>query len=164
MIDNPSFWQLLMEALEKEGFFYWSELLAVITGIAYVVLAARNNSWCWLWGIISAALWTYAAYVVFDLYVDALLQVFYVVMAVVGWYQWTQGRGYSLAYKSIDEWTTPVDYPGRLRHCIGGWLSFCRLYPGGSHLSGCFYDRIFYSGYFYGGTAEIGKLVVLGHY
>ncbi len=84
-------WEAFLQALENEGFFYTSELLAVITGVIYVVLAARNNSWCWFWGIISAAFWTYAVGLIFGLYLDAFLQVFYIVMAVIGWWQWTKG-------------------------------------------------------------------------
>ena len=90
-MDLSTIWQNFLEAAQNEGFFYWSELLAVISGIVYVILAARSNSWCWPFGIISSALWVYAAYVLFDLYVDALLQVFYVLVGIVGWYQWKKG-------------------------------------------------------------------------
>lgn len=90
-MESTSIWEAFLVAAENEGFFYWSELLAVITGVIYVLLAAKNNSWCWIWGIISSALWAYAAYVLFDLYVDALLQVFYVIMGGLGWYRWTHG-------------------------------------------------------------------------
>ncbi|MEL6636400.1 MAG: nicotinamide riboside transporter PnuC [Bacteroidota bacterium] len=90
-MDLASFWDSFLLAAESEGFFYWSELLAVMTGIVYVVLATRSNPWCWPWGIVSSALWAYAAYVLFDLYVDALLQLFYVGMGIVGWQQWRRG-------------------------------------------------------------------------
>lgn len=91
-MEYESLWQSFLQAAENEGFFYWSELLAVLTGVVYVVLASRNNPWCWPWGIVSSALWAYAAYLLFDLYVDALLQVFYVIMGIYGWYQWTRGQ------------------------------------------------------------------------
>ncbi len=90
-MEFTQFWDAFLQAAEQEGFFYWSELLAVITGVIYVVLATRSNPWCWPWGIISSALWAYAAYLLFDLYVDALLQLFYVVMGFIGWYQWRKG-------------------------------------------------------------------------
>ncbi len=71
------------------------ELISVITAIIYVVLAARKNIWCWLFGIISSIFWTYAAYQYYQLYVDALLQIYYVAMGVYGWYSWN--RGFKLA-------------------------------------------------------------------
>lgn len=69
----------------------WVELVSVIAAIIYVILAARQNIWCWLFGIISAILWTYAAAVYYKLYVDSILQVYYVLMGIYGWYAWTKG-------------------------------------------------------------------------
>ncbi|NNF02327.1 MAG: nicotinamide mononucleotide transporter [Bacteroidia bacterium] len=68
-----------------------SETIAVITALVYVLLAARSNIWCWFWGIISCSFWAYSAFFDYDLYVDALLQVFYVLIAFVGIYQWKYG-------------------------------------------------------------------------
>lgn len=69
------------------------ESVAVITAILYVLLAARESIWCWPWGIVSCAFWAYSAYFELQLYVDALLQLFYIAIAVFGWYQWHQGKG-----------------------------------------------------------------------
>lgn len=69
----------------------WVDWTATITALLYVGLAARANSWCWFWGIISCSLWAYASYFFYDLYLDALLQLFYVVMAFVGLYNWKRG-------------------------------------------------------------------------
>ena len=72
----------------------WIDWTATLTALVYVFLAARGNMWCWLWGIISCSLWAYASYAFYELYLDALLQLFYVVMAVVGWYEWAySGKG-----------------------------------------------------------------------
>jgi len=68
----------------------WIELISVITAIIYVILAARHNIWCWIFGIISAILWTYAAAVYYKLYVDSILQIYYVIMGVYGWYAWSR--------------------------------------------------------------------------
>ena len=65
--------------------------IATITALIYVVLAARSNIWCWFWGIISCSLWAYASFVFYQLYLDAILQVFYVAMAIIGFYQWKYG-------------------------------------------------------------------------
>jgi nicotinamide mononucleotide transporter len=67
------------------------ELISVISAIIYVVLAAQKNIWCWFFGIISAILWTYAAYAYYQLYIDSALQVYYVVMGFYGWYMWKYG-------------------------------------------------------------------------
>ena len=73
--------------------WHWSEELAVLFGLFYVMLAARENIWCWFWGILSCALWAYATYALYELYIDAILQLFYVVMGFYGWYNWMQGQG-----------------------------------------------------------------------
>ena len=78
----------LTEALQQ---LHWSEAGAVIFGLIYVILAARESVWCWFWGILSTALWAYATYTLYDLYVDALLQVFYVCVSFFGIYQWMKG-------------------------------------------------------------------------
>ncbi len=70
---------------------HWAEMGAVAFGIVYVLLAARNNPWCWLWGILSCSLWTYADFVLFQLYIDGILQIFYIVMGFVGIYMWLYG-------------------------------------------------------------------------
>jgi nicotinamide mononucleotide transporter len=67
------------------------ELISVITAIIYVILVAQKNIWCWFFGIISAILWTYAAYAYYQLYIDSALQVYYVVMGFYGWYMWKYG-------------------------------------------------------------------------
>jgi nicotinamide mononucleotide transporter len=69
----------------------WVDWTATITALLYVILAARQNNWCWFWGIVSCSLWAYASFAFYQLYLDALLQVFYVVMSIVGWYQWKKG-------------------------------------------------------------------------
>ena len=69
----------------------WVDWAATITALLYVILAARQNNWCWFWGIVSCSLWAYASFAFYQLYLDALLQVFYVVMSIIGWYQWKRG-------------------------------------------------------------------------
>ncbi len=74
------------------------ELAAVALAIAYLVLAIRQNIWCW-----AAALASVLAYVVITyharLYMEVGLQVFYAAMAVYGWQQWRRGgeRGEGVA-------------------------------------------------------------------
>lgn len=69
----------------------WVDWVATATALIYVLLAARENIWCWFWGIISCSLWAYASFFFYQLYLDALLQLFYVAMGFVGIYQWKYG-------------------------------------------------------------------------
>ena len=47
--------------------------VVTLTALVYVVLSARNNAWCWPFGIVSCALWAYVSYG-YGLYSDVLLQ------------------------------------------------------------------------------------------
>ncbi|NMP32301.1 nicotinamide mononucleotide transporter [Thalassotalea sp. M1531] len=67
------------------------ELLAVITAFAYVIFAAKEHILCWPSALISTALYTYIFYDVY-LWMDSLLQVYYFVMAIYGWYCWTKHK------------------------------------------------------------------------
>ena len=63
------------------------EWAAVVLALGYLLLAIRQNPWCWAWAIASSALYV----VVFargGLVMQAWLQVFYIVMALYGWRAW----------------------------------------------------------------------------
>ncbi|XQW86794.1 nicotinamide riboside transporter PnuC [Thalassotalea piscium] len=63
------------------------EWLAVISSLLYVFLAANNNIWCWPAALVSTVLYTIIFYE-FYLWSDSLLQVYYFIMAIYGWYCW----------------------------------------------------------------------------
>lgn len=63
------------------------ELLAVISALFYVVLAAKENIWCWPAALVSTVIYTVIFYDVY-LWMDALLQIYYLAMAIFGWYCW----------------------------------------------------------------------------
>ena len=67
------------------------EMIAVLFAVLYLVLVIRQNIWCWYCAGISTALF---ACLFFDvrLYMEALLNVFYFLMAIYGWRQWQQGQ------------------------------------------------------------------------
>jgi nicotinamide mononucleotide transporter len=67
------------------------EAAAVALAVAYLVLAIRQNIWCWPAAFVSSVL---SIFLFFDarLFMESGLQVFYAVMAIYGWYAWT-GRG-----------------------------------------------------------------------
>ncbi len=72
-----------------QGMSPW-ESLAVILAIAYLLLAVRENVLCWLFAFFSTAIYTILFWDV-SLLMDSALNVYYMAMAVFGWYQWTRG-------------------------------------------------------------------------
>jgi nicotinamide mononucleotide transporter len=67
----------------------WLEVVAVITAILYLVLAVKENKWCWFFGFISTAIYVYLFYHV-SLLSESLLNFYYLIMAVYGWVQWNK--------------------------------------------------------------------------
>ena len=65
------------------------ELLAVLLAAAYVVLAIRQSLWCWPAAAISASIYT-VLFLQSGLVMESGLQVFYVLMAGYGFWQWSQ--------------------------------------------------------------------------
>lgn len=66
----------------------WLEITAVIFAILYLILAVKQNILCWTAGIISSVLYFFIMQKA-GLYMEAYLQVFYVVMGIYGWSQWS---------------------------------------------------------------------------
>lgn len=66
------------------------EALAVALSIAYLVLALRENSWCWACALGSTAIYTVILWKV-SLVMESALNVYYLLMAVYGWWQWRRG-------------------------------------------------------------------------
>ena len=66
----------------------WLEITAVIFAILYLILAVKQNILCWIAGIISSVLYFFIMQKA-GLYMEAYLQVFYVVMGIYGLSQWS---------------------------------------------------------------------------
>ena len=64
-----------------------AETAAVLLAIAYLVLAIHQNILCWVAVMISALIFMGVFYSAL-LYMQSALQIFYVGMAIYGWYQW----------------------------------------------------------------------------
>jgi nicotinamide mononucleotide transporter len=65
------------------------EILAMLTGAGYAILAARRNRLCWVAGAVSSALAALLAGLR-GLPMQSGLQVFFVGMSVYGWLNWTR--------------------------------------------------------------------------
>jgi len=100
------------------------ELLAVVLAIAYLVLATRQNIWCWPCAFCSTAIFTWVFFDV-SLLMESLLNVYYMVMAVYGYWCWTRGKGADRGL-AIGMWTwhthlVAILLIGALT-LISGWL------------------------------------------
>jgi nicotinamide mononucleotide transporter len=79
---------LLIAALRQMSM---TELIAVILGVAYLVLAVKRSRWCWVAGGISSALviWLSAQRA---LPMQAALNVYYVIVSVYGYWHWSDAQ------------------------------------------------------------------------
>ncbi len=67
------------------------EFFGVVTGLAAIWLAARAHLWSWPIGIVNVVLSFFLYYQV-QLYPDMLLQVFFFVTNIMGWWRWSHPR------------------------------------------------------------------------
>ena len=79
-----TFWQSVADALRAMS--PW-EVVAVMLAIAYLVLAIRQNIWCWACAAVSTAIYFFL-FGAAMLKAEAALQIFYLLMAGYGWYEW----------------------------------------------------------------------------
>src|SRR5882757_8636271 len=77
----------------------WPEVIAVITGLLCVYLAAVNNIWNWPFAIISVGIYIFIFFET-HLYADMGLQFYFMAMNIYGWYHWS--------HKPVAEKKVPV--------------------------------------------------------
>ncbi|MBN7795414.1 nicotinamide riboside transporter PnuC [Parahaliea mediterranea] len=99
------------------------ELIAVALGIAYLLLAVRESLWCWYAAFTGTAISLYLFWQV-GLVMESALQVYYLAMAVYGWWQWqhADGAGDEAGQRPISRWT-----PGQHGVAIGAVLAASAL-------------------------------------
>jgi len=68
------------------------EIIAVISGLLYVIFTIREKILLWLFGIISSALFIQVFYSS-GIYAYAVLYIYYVVIGFYGWYNWSKKTG-----------------------------------------------------------------------
>lgn len=68
------------------------EWTGLITGLAYVVLATYERSVCWIFGIISSVCIAWKSFTDYLLIADGILQLFYVMIGILGLIAWIRGR------------------------------------------------------------------------
>lgn len=101
-----SFIENITEAINKTSATEW---LIFVTALLYVVLATKENVWCWSMGILSSG---FSIYLCFqgNLFLESFLQLFYVVIGFYGWYQWLHGSDKKEELK-ITSWNFKKNIP-----------------------------------------------------
>lgn len=100
------------------------EAAAALIGLAYLLLAVRRNLLCWLCAFVSTSiylvLFARAAW-----YMQSLLQVFYLAMAVYGFIDWRKGRtaeGEVVIRSWTPTWHVTVAIAVVAASAVNGWL------------------------------------------
>ncbi|MEM9173029.1 MAG: nicotinamide riboside transporter PnuC [Pseudomonadota bacterium] len=68
------------------------ELIAAALGVGYLVFAIRQSLWCWACALGSTSLYVYL-FGLGQLYMESALNLFYLGMAVFGFWRWRYGGG-----------------------------------------------------------------------
>lgn len=103
----------------------WWELVAVLFGVAYLILAMYERISCWYAALINTVIYTFLFWDV-NLLMDSALQVYYMAMAVYGWWQWKYHPGIKEKTMPIKCWRWQI-HSGVIAlvvavSCISGWL------------------------------------------
>ncbi len=96
----------MQDLLAQAGELSVPELVAVVAAIAYLLLAIRENIWCWLFAGISTAIYVWLFFAA-RLYMESVLNAFYFAMAIYGWHVWYSGRTNSHEL-SVSRWPASV--------------------------------------------------------
>jgi len=104
----------------------WLQAIGTTFGVVQVLLARKNNIDNYLFGIVSILISLWVLYQS-KLYADIILNLYYLVMSIYGWFFWKFGK---------EKEETPISYSSKLEHlkalgivlvCFAGmsyWLRF----------------------------------------
>ena len=95
-----------------EQFFASSalELVAVLLAVVYLVLVVREDIRCWYAAFLSTGIFLVVFWDV-SLYMESGLQIYYLLMAIFGWYQWRASTEPDVDALPISQWSTK-------NHCL----------------------------------------------
>lgn len=103
-----SLWETAPETIREivNQFLHSSipEIFAVFFAIVYLVLAVREDIRCWYAALASTSIFLIIFWDV-TLYMESGLQIYYLLMAVYGWYQWRGGDKAGTEALSISRWS-----------------------------------------------------------
>lgn len=95
---------LLGNVLAELGNSSAMELCAVILAVAYLLLAVKQNIACWYAAFVSTALFLLIFWQ-HKLYMESGLQIYYLAMAVYGWYQWKNNALTTQSKTRVSTWS-----------------------------------------------------------
>lgn len=95
------YWEQVLIGVKETSYLEWA---AVITGVLYVIFAAKKMILCWLFALISTGLFIFICFEE-NLFIESGLQVFYFAMAIYGWLNWKKDQDKDL---NIQVW--PLKY------------------------------------------------------
>ena len=106
-MDIPGAWHLFVGELKSTGALQW---IAVLLGVAEVLLAKANKILLYPAGILSSAISMYLLASV-GLYAECGLNGYYVVMSIYGWWHWTRKKNappVKITYCTKKDWKIVV--------------------------------------------------------
>ncbi|MDD3591683.1 MAG: nicotinamide riboside transporter PnuC [Sulfurovum sp.] len=83
------------------------EIIAVMLGILYIILAAKESAWCWVSGFFSTLIYT----ILFwegQLLSSALLNFYYMGMSIYGFILWKHGKGREEKHLTVTSWPVSI--------------------------------------------------------
>lgn len=115
---------MLQSLLAQAQAYSVPEIIAVVAAVLYLLLAIRQNIFCWLFAAISTLLYVYL-FVEARLYMESALNVFYFVMAVYGWTVWRRPADKTHALR-VSTWPLALHAPAiaivAVLSLASGWL------------------------------------------
>lgn len=110
---NSIFNWLFSEYIGRETHLIVLELVAAFFGIMSVVFSKRNSVWVFPVGIVSTLISVYIL-AVYGLLGDMLINAYYFVMSIYGWYYWTR--------KPDNEHETPITFTTKKQRRNSVWI------------------------------------------
>ncbi len=77
------------------------EIAGFLSSLLAVWLTIKKSKWCWLWNIVSSAIYAIFFFEI-KLFADTILQFFFIGMSIYGWFIWNSNSETSLqSWKSL---------------------------------------------------------------
>jgi nicotinamide mononucleotide transporter len=100
------------------------EIAAVGLALVYLILAAYQNIWCWLAAALSSVIYIKICYDA-QLFIETGLQFFYLIMAIVGYFNWNnknQNSEASIRNLKPKEWMLGLLICGVISFIMAFWF------------------------------------------
>jgi nicotinamide mononucleotide transporter len=104
LISLQSFYQQFIADLKNASLL---EFVAVFFGMISVWFSKKEKIWVFPTGIINTGLFTYIYCIKSGLYADGLVNIYYTIMSILGWYMWTKktsGNVLQISQASTKDW------------------------------------------------------------